>query len=487
MDKDEKIKAIKLAKARDKYYKENNWLTVFNKQFSYDISEYPLHKKFLDLTAQYDTICLMSGNQVGKSMLVSYLISRHAEGVYPEWYEGKRFEKSAPFIVVASETNQAVKNNVQSYLVQKSGIVGHGFLTKKSIIETTKMAQGGGYQELKIQHSSGELSTILFMAYSQQREKFQGLRADIVWFDEQPTDTDIFAEAAMRLIAKKGQFYLTFTPLQGANEIVNMFIPNGEYPKNSYVINPKNNYATVNVAMTSVPHLSADQIKATLDAEPDPRKKDARLYGLPFAGSGLVYAGHMPAADVFIDPIRIPKKWHFGYGLDISPRRAAAVFFARDPNTDTYYLYKEIFLNDAYTDDIARQIKAQANGFMIGAVDPASLQKGADGFQFFQKLVDLGLDIVPADNAVNTGINKVLEHLSAGKLKIFNTCENVMNEYLLYKWDAKNPDKVVKVKDDLMDAIRYFFMTGVDYIEPWSDKGQSSSQSHQLFKYEEDR
>ena len=50
--------------------------------------------------------------------------------------------------------------------------------------------------------------------------------------------------------------------------------------------------------------------------------------------------------------------------------------------------------------------------------------------------------------------------LSAGRLKVFASCQDWINEYRIYRRDDKG--RVVKKNDHLMDASRYIVRTGRD-------------------------
>lgn len=66
-------------------------------------------------------------------------------------------------------------------------------------------------------------------------------------------------------------------------------------------------------------------------------------------------------------------------------------------------------------------------------------------------------NINPADNGVMDGIRDVATAIQTEKIKIFNTCENTINEFGGYVWDEKaGEDKPVKVNDHAMDDMRYF-------------------------------
>jgi len=70
---------------------------------------------------------------------------------------------------------------------------------------------------------SGGTSTLLFKAYEQGRAKWQGDTLHGVWFDEEPP-LDIYVEGLTRTNATNGIVMLTFTPLKGMSDVVQMFL-----------------------------------------------------------------------------------------------------------------------------------------------------------------------------------------------------------------------------------------------------------------------
>ena len=82
-----------------------------------------------------------------------------------------------------------------------------------------------------------------------------------------------------------------------------------------------------------------------------------------------------------------------------------------------------------------------------------------DGEQLLQNYVDLGLLLTKADNGVEAGLFDVWQRLSTGRLKVFRTLQSWLSEYRLYRRDEKGA--VVKKDDHLMDATRYFVVSGL--------------------------
>ena len=70
----------------------------------------------------------------------------------------------------------------------------------------------------------------------------------------------------------------------------------------------------------------------------------------------------------------------------------------------------------------------------------------------------LGLNIELPDKAVETGIQEVWEAISAGRFKVFASCEPWFQEYRLYHRNEQG--RIVKTNDHLMDATRYAVRSG---------------------------
>lgn len=207
-----------------------------------------------------------------------------------------------------------------------------------------------------------------------------------------------------------------------------------------------------------VPHLDPEETQMMLDATP-PHLKEARSKGIPSMGSGAIYP--VPESEILVDPFDIPDYWPRACGMDVGWNRTAAVWGAKDRNSGISYLYSEYYRGEAEPSVHAAGIRARGDWIPI-AIDPASRGRGqSDGRQLFQDYMDLGLDLIEADNGVESGLYDVWEMLSSGRLKIFNTLQNWVMEYRLYRRDEKG--KIVKANDHLMDATRYLVVTGLSY------------------------
>ena len=202
-----------------------------------------------------------------------------------------------------------------------------------------------------------------------------------------------------------------------------------------------------------IPHLT-EEAKNDLWLSIPPYQREARSKGIPSLGSGAIYP--IAESDLVVPDIPIPDHWPRGYGLDVGWNRTAAVWVALNRDTDVLYCYSEHYRGEAEPVVHAEAIKSRGK-WIRGAIDPAARGRGqVDGRQMLQMYTDLGLDLLPADNSVETGIYHVLTRMSAGRLKIFESLQNTLGEFRLYRRDERG--RIVKARDHLMDALRYIVM-----------------------------
>ena len=69
-------------------------------------------------------------------------------------------------------------------------------------------------------------------------------------------------------------------------------------------------------------------------------------------------------------------------------------------------------------------------------------------------------------NGVEAGLYEIRDLMRKGKFKVFSGLRDVFDEILQYHRDDKG--KIVKVRDDLLDAIRYAYMMKRESI-PYGD------------------
>lgn len=206
----------------------------------------------------------------------------------------------------------------------------------------------------------------------------------------------------------------------------------------------------VSCGWDDVPHLDEKTKKELLAATP-PHLRDARSKGIPSLGSGAIYP--VAESEIIIEPFKIPGFFPRAYAMDVGWNKTAALWGAKDPDANIIYLYSEHYKGQAEPSIHAQAIRSR-DDWIKGCIDPASRGRSQkDGVALFDVYRDLGLTLIPAENAVESGIYDVWQRLSGGGLRIFSSLSNTLAEYRLYRRDEKG--KIVKEFDHLMDCMRY--------------------------------
>jgi phage terminase large subunit-like protein len=403
---------------------------------------YPRHMEFFAAGATHRERLFMAANRVGKTEgCGAYELACHLTGLYPPWWPGRRFHHAIR-AWAAGDTAKTVREIVQVKLLGLPGQIGTGMLPADTIVHTTaKAGVADAIDTVWVRHVSGGRSLLVLKSYDQRRESFQGTEQHVIWLDEEPP-LDIYTECLLRTMTVGGLVMVTFTPLQGLSDVVLSFLPDGDlaHPAKSVTF----------CTWDEVPHLSPE-VKDELWRSIPPYQRDARSKGIPALGSGAIYP--VPESDVVVDDFPLPAHWPRAYGLDVGWNRTAAVWGARNPDTDTIYLYAEHYRGEAEPAVHAEAIRARGK-WISGAIDPTARGRSQiDGRQMIELYRGLGLTLTTADAAVEAGIYRVWERLSSGRLKVFRSLTNWLGEYRLYRRDEKG--RVVKERDHLMDATRY--------------------------------
>lgn len=427
---------------------------------------YPKHLEFFKAGPNHRERLFLAANRVGKTEGVGlYEMTLHLMGKYPKWWKGRRFNRPIR-AWCAGDTGKTVREILQYKLLGPPPNFGGGLLPKDRILSTKRGSGVADSIEVVNVKSEFGRSQLLFKSYDQRREGFQGTEQDVILLDEEPP-LEVYTECLLRTMTNDGMLLLTFTPLLGLSDVVLQFCEGGRIDL------PVAGKFVVSATWDDVPHLSK-KAKEDLWSSIPPYQRDARSKGVPQLGSGAIFP--VPEGDIIVKPFEIPKFYKKGFGMDVGWNRTAAIWGARDLETDIVYLYSEHYRGQAEPSVHAEAIKSRGV-WIPGEIDPASRGRSQDdGKQLLQQYIDLGLELNKADNTVESGIYDVWQRLSAGKLKVFSNLQNWLAEYRVYRRDEKG--RVVKSNDHAMDATRYL-MKGIDNMkqEPVKRKGKDENGS----------
>lgn len=197
---------------------------------------YPKHLQFFRGGSEHMERCMMAANRVGKTWGVgAYETTLHLTGRYPEWWDGRRFDRPIASWV-AGDTRTTTRDIIQQAMLGVggeggAGELGTGMIPGDDIVGKPSPMQGvpGGIDTVLIQHQTGGRSILQFKSYDQGRRTFQGTKKDLVWLDEE-CDISVYEECLLRLTAttpgeQNGLMITTFTPLLGLSKVALKFLP----------------------------------------------------------------------------------------------------------------------------------------------------------------------------------------------------------------------------------------------------------------------
>ncbi len=130
-------------------------------------------------------------------------------------------------------------------------------------------------------------------------------------------------------------------------------------------------------------------------------------------------------------------------------------------------VYQELYEKDRRVSEATETISEEGVYWLI---DPSSKarhrEKEGELYSLYDEYTDNGITAYPAEHDVDAGINRVGELFKQHKIKVFNTCKNLIWELERYHWaelkeaitGAQRP-KPYKKDDHLVDCLRYLVMS----------------------------
>lgn len=454
MNRADKARLLALLEEKERRARGRKLETYFPGSGPLGRQAYPKHLSFFAAGQAHMERAAIAANRVGKTTMSAFETTLHLTGRYPEWWPGRRFKHAVEWWA-ASDTGETTRDILQLEFMGKIDHIGTGMIPSECIIGEPSRRRGvaDAIDTVRVKHVTGGESSLSFKSFDQGREKFQGTKKHGISLDEEP-DFGVYTECLTRLMATvpgedDGMMICTFTPLKGMSAVVLTFLND-----------PNPNRFVLTLGFDDAPHLS-EESKAKLLGSFPPHERDARSKGTPQLGSGAIYP--VPESEILVDDFALPDHYPRIYGLDVGWNKTAAPWGAWNRETDVIYLYSEHYQGQAEPPIHAAAINARGD-WIPGVFDPAARGRSQiDGQTLLEKYVDLGLKLSPAQNAVEAGIYEVWTRLSTGRLKVFKSLNNWIQEFRLYRRNEKG--QIVKEKDHLMDATRYLVMSGLEHAK----------------------
>ena len=386
----------------------------------------------------------LAGNRTGKTYCGVIESAMHITGRYPDWWEGKRFNR--PIKAWAASVTTALTEEVL-----EAGYL--NVIAEDLIIHRDKQRH-----YYTIEHVSGGISELTFKSYEQGRAKFQAAKLDLIHLDEEPS-LPIYTEALMRTMStdveNQAILILTMTPLMGLTDLVNEYMDG----KDQGITDKENKKFYIMASWADNPHLLAEEKESLLQALPV-HEREAREKGIPSMGRGMVYP--ISEATFIVDPFKIPTYWSKVFAMDFGwTAPTAALFGAYDRDNDVVYLYAEYYVSERTPQQHAHNLIELGADQIPGVYDPAGEQKSQkDGGDIVSLYRQSGLRYLSkAINAKEEGVMKVLQRFQNSQIKIFSTLTETLREFRMH---VRGEDgKINKGNDHLMDCLRYLIISGL--------------------------
>lgn len=435
---------------------------------------YEPQKEFFNLGATKRERLFMAGNQTGKTVSGAFEVACHLTGLYPDWWQGKRFDQPTRGWIggVTSETVMEKPQSELCGLWNDPSAFGTGFIPKDMLVgRTLSHGTSGSFDSITVKHVTGGYSAATFKAYADGVAKWQSATLDWVWEDEEPP-ADIHGEAMTRLTGN-GVLFVTCTPLQGVTTFIRRFLSPA----------PGMETETRGVARMGLRHVShfTEEQKQFRIAGYQPHLREARMNGDPIIASGQIYTTPEQDLMVMFPPgvpleqitAHWPKIWGVDFGgASHDGHPFAAALCAIDPH-DVFYVLRVLRMSGSTPVTEAAAMKMIAANPPVAwphdgtHTEKSSGEKLADIYRkdpcSLNMLREHATHATVGGFQVWPGIAEMDLAMRTGKFKVSSTCTEFFDEYRSYRVEAPKKDsepggKIHKKDDDVMDAVRCAWM-----------------------------
>ncbi len=293
-------------------------------------------------------------------------------------------------------------------------------------------------------------SEIRFLS-ADKPHNLRGWGVDFLVMDEAAFVSEEAWKEALRpaLADKKGQAVFIGTPA-GKNWFYELFARGMDDEQESY-----KSFRFSSKTNPHFPEEEWEEVKSELPEEVFKQEFQAEF----IERAGMVYPEWNRNEHVCV-PFEIPPNWYVYGGVDFGYTNPFAVVWAAIDPEGNYYIIDEYYERGRTMNEHIQNIKNRTYKVNMFYADPS-------GPQYMAELQRRGLYVGPGNRDVVVGINRVAELLKTNKLKVFSTCDNVIEEFEHYSWESKkrgsrgdlSKEKVKKQDDHSMDALRYLVMS----------------------------
>lgn len=337
------------------------------------------------------------------------------------------------------------------------------------LIEEERVADG----IIRIKCAAGGSSNVIFRP-AEDPDKWRSLNLSGAYIDE----ANQVSEAAFMLLqgrlrgAGLRKIIMTTNP-KGHDWIFSWFV------KQDMLKTPesKKMFKLIKAPTTENIHLPDGYVQSMLDTW-SPERIQREIMGSFDSFEGQVFPEFRRDIHV-IKPFRVPEDWTRIVAIDHGFRNPAAWVWVAQDGDDNLYVYREFYERELLIKDIAERASRMCKGENIqqARIDPSTKaargNNGESDWDTYLKFLPEGFPLMPANNSKETGIDRIKTYMridkrtNKPKLFIFDTCENLIDELVKYRYQELTPnqegrmnvkEEPVKVHDHAIDAMRYAVM-----------------------------
>lgn len=331
--------------------------------------------------------------------------------------------------------------------------------------------------KLKEQKQVFELSwgSRIFLRSADSPDSLEGMTLRAAWVDEAgQMNARVWTVLQARVAISRGRVLMTSTPYaqnfyyrdiyKKAGKVNGELQPNGDP-----------DIEVISWGSVDNPAFSKeeqDRAKASMNEALYERRYCGKFTQL----EGLVYT---ITEGTIIDPFDVPQTWKRFGGMDFGKADPTAILdIAEDPVNHIFYVVGEYYRSNGLLKDMAEWISGRPMQRILA--DPQSAQLISE----LRLAHGLG-QVQPADKQeIMVGIERLQALFNEGRLKIFSTCKNVIEELSVYCFAAPDPDKVQKdlpidKNNHAMDALRYAFNKPMDGL--WQKRQENIKESRKRY------
>ena len=347
-------------------------------------------------------------------------------------------------------------------------------------------------------------STIEFMSYDQDLDKFAGTSRHWIHFDEEPPKS-IYIENMARLIDTDGEFWITMTPVEGMTWVYDdLYEPNEK--------NPDGPVEIIEIATLENPYLSATAAQSFIDSI-DADEKTARIAGKFVSVGGRVYKNFDPTpgglhvlSDVIDNPAAEFRDHLWICSLDHGLNNPTAVLWSAVDQYGKITTFFEHYKKEWTIEQHAKFIRSVNKSFRrepdLYVADPSIQNRNAiTNTSIHEEYIRHGIAFTLGNNAVKDGIVRVKGYLNPSPRNIINgkpaplwrvtpNCSHLIWEMKRYRWkvyaqkklqyENNNYEEPQKKDDHACDALRYMIMTRPDLRQDDSFNDKLNDIAHRL-------